>query len=356
MSDTKVMTPGTPDVARGAAAPEVSFVELISILLRYRRLVFGAPVIMAILLAGLVFMRPRTYSATATFMPQSEEGGQGGGGLLAQLGIRTALGGNTSAGLYADLLTTQEILYVLATTEYAFTWKGEERRGDLIRFLEFENEGPADRRRKVLHALEKLISVETTGSGLIKVKVTTEYGPLSEQVAERLLELVGQFNLERRQTQAGNERRFAEGRVAETKAELNQVEEELVEFLRRNRQFENSPLIALEHARLQQEVAERRQLYFTLLELYEKARLEEVRNTPVITVVDHPSGFAKPNARGTVRFGIIGLLVGGVLGIFGALGLEFLRMAGSSQREDVRELIAMSGWLHRRLPGGGRGR
>jgi hypothetical protein len=53
-----------------------------------------------------------------------------------------------------------------------------------------------------------------------------------------------------------------------------------------------------------------------------------------------------------VRFGIIGLLVGGVLGVFGALGLEFLRAAGSSQREDVRELIAMSGWLHRRLPGG----
>lgn len=358
MSDTRGSVPGSllePSEASTPAGPghaisatEISFVELVNILLRSRRLVFGAPIVVAIVAAGIAFLQPRTYSATASFMSQSAEMSEGGGGsVLSQLGLRGALLGGSPAELYAELVKTQEIQFAAAETEYHFKWQGEEYRGNLMDFLKVGEGDPIQRRQKALKKLEKVITVETRGSGVVKVKVTTDYAPLSEQVAARVLDLVADFNLKRRQSQAGMERRFAGERVGEAQQELRQAEAELARFLDRNREFRQSPVLMIEYGRLQQEATQRRQIYHTLLELYERARIEEVRNTPVITVVDNPTGFAQPNARGTVRFGVLGLLVGGVIGVFGALSREFLRTVKESQRADIRELVELSGRLGR---------
>lgn len=335
--------------------PDVSFVELLNMLLRSWRLVIGTPMVVAFLMAGSAFLGTRTYTATAAFMPQGSESTQSGSG-LGQLGLASVLlgGRGSNAGFYGELLTTQEILHAAATTEYRFSWRGEAHRGTLLDHLNLElRDAPGDRKALVL-LLEETIKVTTTPGGIVEVEVTTPYAPLSEQVAARLLELVGEFDMQRRQTQGSVERKFTEERLREAEALLAETQGALARFMERNRDFANSPRLMVESNQLQRDVAVQQQAYLTLKELYERARIEEIRNTPVITIIDNPAGFAKRDSKGTVRFGIIGLLVGGVLGVFGAIFADFLRTARDSRRSDVAELLELGGRFRGALRRGGR--
>jgi len=90
-----------------------------------------------------------------------------------------------------------------------------------------------------------------------------------------------------RQSQAAAERGFTEERMAEAQEELRAAENELQRFLQNNRQFQNSPELVFQHDRLQRRVAMRQQVYTSLVQSYEQARIDEVPNTPVITVVEY---------------------------------------------------------------------
>ena len=103
-----------------------------------------------------------------------------------------------------------------------------------------------------------------------------------------ILDLVHTFDLTTRQTQAGAERRFSGERLAELTGELRDAEDTLKSFLIENRVFSNSPALQFEHDRLQRAVTMRQELVTSLAQAYERARIEEVRNTPVITLIDPP--------------------------------------------------------------------
>ena len=123
--------------------------------------------------------------------------------------------------------------------------------------------------------------------------------------------------------------------------ELRDAEAGLESFLQRNRRYQDSPQLVVEFGRLQRRVELRQQVANSLSQAFEQSRIEEVRNTPVVTIVERPEGAAKP-AR-TLRQAA---LVGGVLGGLATLGfifaLELLRAQGEldpSSNERLREQL-----------------
>jgi uncharacterized protein involved in exopolysaccharide biosynthesis len=81
-----------------------------------------------------------------------------------------------------------------------------------------------------------------------------------------------------------------------------------------------SPDLSAEHGRLMREVSMRQSMFMSLAQAYAQARMESIRNTPVITIVERPSVPAKPNPRGTVMWAVLGTLLGGVLSGLVVLG------------------------------------
>ena len=170
---------------------------------------------------------------------------------------------------------------------------------DPDRHLQIEWCPPALKREAAIRRLGDDVQATTVQkTGVIDVAVTTRNPALSLQVSTRLIELLNQFNLESRQTQAGAERRFTEQRLGEVKGDLRAAEDQLQHFLQRNREYRNAPELNFQQERLQRQVQLQQQLYTTLSQSFEQAKIEEVRDTPVITVVEPPEAPVRPDPRG----------------------------------------------------------
>ena len=154
-----------------------------------------------------------------------------------------------------------------------------------------------------------------------------------------MLELVNDYNLRRRQSQARQEREFLEGRLTEVRRELSQAEDSLARFSRRNRRLADSPELQVEQERLQRQVTLRQQVYLTLAQNFEAAKLEEVRSTPLISVIDQPDVFVEPLLRHTLLKVLAAFLVATVLVAGFTLATAVLRRAGEGELGGYREFM-----------------
>jgi len=136
-------------------------------------------------------------------------------------------------------------------------------------------------------------------TGTVRLSVTTPYAALALRVNQRLLEAAEPVQSRQRQSQAAAERRFTEQRLDEVKQELSHAEDKLQAFLQRNRDYRDSPQLSFEQDRLAREVARQQQLYTSLSQAYEQAKIEEVRDTPVFTVVERPDLPIRPDHVGS---------------------------------------------------------
>src|SRR5207245_7026005 len=128
-----------------------------------------------------------------------------------------------------------------------------------------------------------------------------------------------EVNPHKRQSQARERRRFSEGRVVAADSELRRAEEAVKTFYERNRGWQEAAELVFEEARLRRQVTLGQDLYMSLKREAETARIEEVNDTPVITVIDPavpPQQRSQPNPALWIA---VALLVGGMVGISGAL-------------------------------------
>jgi uncharacterized protein involved in exopolysaccharide biosynthesis len=302
---------------------ETSLRDVLAILARRRRLVLGVPLALAALTLAVTLVLPRTYTSTLVFMPERPSAGRLSGlaGVASQLGIQIPM---MDAGLsplfYAELLRSRQFLRELAASPFSIP--GDSAR-PLLEFLRVRGQTEALRQDKAAERLLRLMEVVPDEAvGLVRVRVRLRSAELAQGVGERVVGLLNEFNGERRRTRAKAEREFAEGRQAEALRELRESEAQLVSFMIQNRDMSGSPAKVAQRDRMQREVGVRQQLYQSLRQSYEQARLEEVRDTPTITVVEEPQLPARPDSRKLIQKLALALLVGLLLGTTGALWQE----------------------------------
>jgi uncharacterized protein involved in exopolysaccharide biosynthesis len=347
--------PKPPDLApAGWQEKPVSLWSYATVLLRWGRLVIVLPLAGALVAGVISLSTPREYRASASFVPQDPAASQPGLSLLAsQFGISVPRASTTSPQFYADLLASREILRGVVETPYAALQRPG-RTGDLVEYFNIRS---ADRDAAVIDAVRSLretMRVRTDrNTGVVHFEVHTPDPALSLQIADRLVELVNDFNLRRRQSQARAEREFVEQRLALAQDSLRAAEEALAAFFRSNRRFSDSPTLVGEEARLQRQVNLRQQVYVTLAQSHEAAKVEEVRNTAVITVIERPQGFVEPEPRGTIRKVIVGMFLGGFLAFGIAFGAEYARRAREAGPEDFQEFVTLSRGVLGSLRSGG---
>ena len=322
-------------------AAEASLLGLLNVLLRRRWLVILPAVVAFALAAGVTLTRPRTYTATAAFVPQARQSGGALQGISSQLGIGLApTDPMQSPQFYVELVQSRAILQDLADTRYTFATDTGRITGTLAEIFRPSGPAPAQRRAQLIRDLgDQVEGEQTQQTGTVRVSVTTPYRELSPRMVDRILELVTGFNLQTRQSQARAERRFIEQRLGQVRAELRTAEDRLQSFLQRNREFGMSPALTVERDRLERAVATHRTLYTELAQNFERARMEEVRDTPVITVLEEPEVPALADPRGLLRNGVLALIAGGVFGVVLAFSSEYMRRLRDRDTGDYAQFL-----------------
>lgn len=343
--------------------PPASFLLLANVLLRHRRAVTALVLIGVLVLVVGSLLVPATYTSTVRFTPQAGgTEGDGVSGLARRFGLDVASGTpGSSPAFYAALVETRELME--RTVQSGFTpsaGSGDDGEDDLVERLEVAGPDSAARVDCAIRLLRERLSVETDrATGMVSVAVSTRDPELSRQIAARIVELVNRFNLRTRQSRAAEERRFLADRLEAARRDLVAAEDSLRRFLEDNRRFENSPRLVFEHDRLRRRVELQQQVYTSLASRFEEAKIDEVRDTPVITVVDGAERPARPDPRRLVLKGVIGLMAGGLLGVVWSFSVEFFRGAPAREPEEYREFVRLldrtrddlrSGW--RKLPRG----
>src|SRR4051812_43862786 len=196
------------------------------------------------------------------------------------------------------MLLTRAILAPIATDSFLVRADSKER-VPLSRFLKIREVEPALALEKTLREMrrEVISAAISLRSELISVGVRTHSPLVSYAIANRLLQGLNDFNTGTRQSQAHAERLFTEKRYEAARASLREAEDALQQFEQANRQFSGSPQLTFQRDRLQRDVTLRQQVVTTLAQQYEDVRIREVRDTPVITVIEQASVAASPDPR-----------------------------------------------------------
>lgn len=323
-------------------AEPASLLRLVNVVLRHRRIVVGLPILLATIVCSYTLLASRTWTASASFAPSESQAAQMGqlAGIAAQFGFSIPItASGESPEFYVALLRSGEIRRSAARSTYRLldetqpdtTWIT----GDLVELFEIRGRSEHGRLEGAVEQLGRRISVGTSPeTGMVRLSVQTKWPELSVQVAERLLGLVNEFNLQTRQSQANAEREFVTLRLVEARAELAVAEDSMQAFLQSNRRIENSPQLGFDRDRLQRVVTLRQEVVISLAQALEQAKIEEVRNTPVITIVEEPYPPARPDRRRLIMKGLVSLALGLFLGIVVAFVVEF--MTASRDRDPER--------------------
>jgi len=325
---------------------EMSLLELANVLLKRWKLVAGLPLIAAVLTLAISLIVPKKYTATATFVPEteSEDLNLPGGlvGLAAQFGVAVPLGAANSPQFYADVLesrTLRDEVLLAKFPDPRTLIPGDS--ATLLELLRVRGRNETERLEKGRERLEDAISIDVANeTNIVSLSAETRYSVLSADIANLFLVLLNRFNQDTRKSNAHARRLFIEGRVLEVEAELHEAEEELQRFLERNRQFQGSPELAVQNERLQRQLTIKQEVFTTLLRQYEEARIQEVDDTPVITVIDRAMA---PDRKSSPKIKLntaLAFVFGGILGVLGAFGREFGARARAKDEREYEELAS----------------
>jgi uncharacterized protein involved in exopolysaccharide biosynthesis len=257
------------------------------------------------------------YVSRASFMPQSNKPTSALAGVAASLGVDPSMSGSgPSSAFYVDLIRSRDLLGTVILAEYRYPSGKGEKATNLLDVLKVRGASEPLRVERSVRRFNQLLEASFKArTGMISIAVTLPDNVLAQQVTKRLIREVERFNLEQRQSQARAERRFTEERLLVLQAEVRGAEDRMQGFMLRNRDFRNSPQLAFDYDRLARDLTFRQAVYSGVAQSNEKARMDEVRDTPVITVVDEPSLPAAEEGRGRIRFGILAFVLGAVVAV-----------------------------------------
>ncbi|HJP56424.1 MAG TPA: hypothetical protein VJ847_05270 [Gemmatimonadales bacterium] len=274
------------------------------------------------------------YRATAKFaLEERTLNPSAAGGLAAlagQLGAGS-LGGTRSLQFYADVVVGRDVLTRVALDSFADPANRAQRR-PLIDILHITGADSAHRISDAVDFLSARAVGTTTNdrTGTITLNVTLPDAQLAADVARRLYEHLEQFNFETRRSAASERRRFAERAVATSRGQLAQAEGALRAFLEANRAGVNDiPRLAFQREQLNRRIELLTDEYGRLSRELQDAQIDEVRDTPVFTLVQAPVAPVYRDFPRRTRMTITGAVLAAAL----AVAWAAFRAAGWSLRE-----------------------
>ncbi len=157
-----------------------------------------------------------------------------------------------------------------------------------------------------MEQLGKLITVDETSTGLIEVSVLMEEPILAANIANYISDFVKEFVSHEQGKEAKKNLNFIQDLLIKSKNDLEKSEQELTQF--KEKFTYSNPSLEEIRGRLERNIESNLQVYITLRQQYELAKIEEAREHLMVTVLDEaeaPVLKKKPQRKLIVIGGII---------------------------------------------------
>jgi uncharacterized protein involved in exopolysaccharide biosynthesis len=143
-------------------------------------------------------------------------------------------------------------------------------------------------RRTVLQLRDRVGTGVGNRSGIVTLSVWDHDPGVAAWLADQAVERIQHYLVVARSSRARAERLFVESRERAVRDSLDAAESELTSFLSSNRMTMQSPVLQMREQQYRRNVDILLTLYTSVQRDVERARAEEVRDTPVMTVTSTP--------------------------------------------------------------------
>lgn len=339
-----------PPVQASAPPPPLTFARWFIASLRRWRLgaVVGLAVGGALVVAALVL--PPSYRGEASFVSNTSEGVKlpgglaglaGMGGLASEMGMNLGGEPSESPAFYVQLVRSRELLTRLLESRFADP--REDAAADSAELVDILKLGRGKSRARRLELGTELLRRAITPkadprTNFVELTIDMPWPELSAAVANRTVDLVARFNLEQRTSRARARRQFVEQRLGDAEGGLRAAEDRYRDFLQQNRQWRSSPALIASENRLDRRVTLASDLVTTLQRQYETARIDEVNNAPVVTLVDAAVPPVRPRWPRPLPLAALALATALVAGVLAAGTAALLADWAERNPADASEL------------------
>ena len=239
-----------------------------------------------------IFIEPR-YNSRISFYVKKNESGLGLGNLdLSQIMLSGSPMINNHDFNVIDIIESNDMYETLLYNQYRTIDSNLIDFWNIKSFSIFSN-SDVDKYRSITNiAIKKLKSrvsfKENRKSGLISVDVNLENKYLAKEFMEVFYGKISDLLIEVNSMKMQEKVKFYNVITDEYKLNLESKEDELIEFLVRNKNIQNSEILKAEKNRLERQVKILSNTYYSLLTELEMSKINEADSLPLLVVLDSP--------------------------------------------------------------------
>ena len=319
----------------------ISLIEVALILARNLKIILVVPLVSCILTIIYVsyFANP-FYTSTSKIMSSSNTGGLSqAAGLAAQIGINIPASQSEPRWVYPEIIKSRTLAKLMLKRKFDTNQFGEQK--SLLQILTYGNQKPKmNLDTLTILAINKFLGMidisEDITTKVLTLNITTSEPGLAADINRTLIDELDSHQRTYNRAKVSKTRQFIDERIISIERELRESEDNLKNFMDRNRRIENSPALQLKQQRLTREVTVLTGVFTTLKQQLETTKIEEVKESDYVITLDPPEiplERSKPKKKMMVILaGMFGIGLGIVLSFIN----EYLR---SREKEEMEKII-----------------
>jgi len=262
--------------------------------------------------ALISFLIPKRYQSTLKVFPNQNENNISSLGQLAQ-GFGLA-GGNSSSFPISDIASSNLILDQIyyssfETSEGEITNLKEILYRPILSFIQKKKEEELEKFLTLEKFKDRLSISYDRIANITSISVTLEDPNVAKQVLDLFYSELSLYINESINYAASYERNFIEKRILTVKNELSVAEGDVEAFLNENKSIQDSPLLLKRYNGFLRELAVKESAYIVLRQELEIAKINEVKNTLKIFILEEPKVAVKKNFPPRLLFSLSGSII-----------------------------------------------